>query len=289
MENERYEYSPIIDREPLKWPNNAWLAVWVIINIEYFDIGSASFSGITTSSYVPDVRNYGAHDYGPRVGIWRVMETLDKYKIKATVALNAGVCDHFPVIIEEAKKREWEFMGHGISNSTLLANLTEDEEKKIIKTTLSAIASAVGKRPEGWLSPALTETFDTPDMLAKEGVKYLCDWCNDDQPYPMKVKTGNLISIPYTLNLNDLSSLLLAGHTPQQFYEMIKDQFDVLYQEGATQGRVMAIAVHPFVIGLPYLIGWFEKALQHICSHDKVWFARGSDIANWYYEHYYYR
>jgi peptidoglycan/xylan/chitin deacetylase (PgdA/CDA1 family) len=259
------------------------------LNIEHFEIDIPSTGFGPAVGQVPDVRNYAWRDYGMRVGIWRVMDILAKYGIRATVALNASVCEHYPVIIEEAKRRGWEFMGHGITNSKLLLNLPEDEERKVIKTTVQVIENAVGKRPEGWLSPALTETFNTLDILAEEGIRYVCDWCNDDQPYPMRVKKGTLISIPYSIEVNDLPVFLGYHLASEQFCQIMKDQFDVLYQEGANSGRVMAIALHPFLIGQPFRSKYLDSALQHIASHPNVWFTTGSEIASWYYEHYFSR
>ncbi len=286
MENTRYNYSPIITRKPFKLPREAKVAVWVIPNIEHFDIGLPGFAAGTGPGIVPDVRNYAVRDYGNRIGIWRIMDVLDKHNIKATVALNSAVCEHYPVIIEEGKKRGWEFMGHGITNSITLAGLSEAEERQVITSTLDTIAQAVGNRPMGWLGPGLTETFNTPDILAEEGIRYLCDWCNDDQPYPMKVSKGSLISIPYSHDINDIPVFINQHLTPEQFYEIIKDQFDTLYQEGVSQARIMAIALHPFLIGAPFRIGWLDKALQYIKSHKDVWFATGWEIANWYYDNY---
>lgn len=288
MENERFEYSPIISRKPFKLPLEARLAVWVVINIEYFDIGSSefAFAGDPGLKIIPDVRNYATRDYGSRIGVWRIMEVLDRHEIRATVALNSGVCDHYPVIIEEGKKRKWEFMGHGISNSMLLAGLSEDEERRVIGSSLDTIAKAVGQRPVGWLSPGLTETFNTPDILAEAGIKYLCDWCNDDQPYPMKVKKGNFISIPYSREINDIPIFISHHLTASQFTEIVSDQFDCLYREGAGQARIMAIALHPFVIGTPFRIASLDRALRYIKSHQNVWFATGWEIARYYYENY---
>ena len=289
MKNVRYEYSSIMNRRAIEWPNKARLAVWVILNIEHFEIDIPSTGFGPAVGQVPDVRNYAWRDYGMRVGIWRVMDILAKYGIRATAALNSSVCEHYPVIIEEAKRRGWEFMGHGITNSKLLLNLPEDEERKVIKTTVQVIENAVGKRPEGWLSPALTETFNTLDILAEEGIRYVCDWCNDDQPYPMRVKKGTLISIPYSIEVNDLPVFLSYHLASEQFCQIMKDQFDVLYQEGASSGRVMAIALHPFLIGQPFRSKYLDSALQHIASHPNVWFTTGSEIAGWYYEHYFSR
>lgn len=286
MDNSRYDYSPIITRKPFKLPGQARVAVWVIPNIEYFDIGLPLPSSMVSRQIVPDVKNYGVRDYGARIGVWRLMEVLDRHNIKGTVALNSDVCEHYPIIIEEGKKRGWEFMGHGTTNSIHLHGLTETEERQVISRTLDTIARSSGERPRGWLSPGLSETFHSPDILAEEGVKYLCDWCSDDQPYTMRVRKGSLISIPYTQDINDIQIFIEQHLTPAQFYEVVKDQFDTLYSEGASQARVMAIALHPFIIGAPLRIGWLDKALKYISSHEKVWFATGWEIASWYYDNY---
>ena len=285
MENMRYEYSPAIARRTIQWPNKARLAVWVIPNIEHFEFDAPAIDISGAASPIPDVSNYARRDYGNRVGIWRIMEILDRYDIKATAALNSAVCEHYPIIIQEGKKRGWEFMGHGVTNSTRLVKLSEDEERNIIKSVIQTITHTTGKQPEGWLSPGLMETFNTPDILAEQGIRYLCDWCSDDQPYRMKVKKGNLISMPYSLDINDIPAFLRFSKTTEEFYEMIKEQFDVLYEEGAASGRVMAIALHPFVIGQPHRIKCLDKALRYIKRHKDVWFATGSEIAKWYYEH----
>jgi peptidoglycan/xylan/chitin deacetylase (PgdA/CDA1 family) len=287
MENTRYDYSPIITRKPFKLPNQARVAVWLGINIEYFDIGLTCFGGVAAMAAAPpNVYDYAVRDYGNRIGIWRLMEVLDKHNIRASVLLNSEVCEHYPVIIQEGKKRGWEFLGHGTTNSILLSGLSEAEERQIIATTLDAIAKAVGKRPLGWLGPALQESFNTPDILAENGVKYLCDWCCDDQPFPMKVKKGSLISVPYSVDLNDIPAFVTQRLTPQQFYEMIKDQFDTLYREGVDQARVMCIATHPYLIGMPYRIGWLDKALEYIRTYRDVWVTSSGEIASWYYENY---
>lgn len=287
MENKLYEYSPLISRKPFKLPNDARVAVWIGINVEYFDIGSADFGGVGAFKVAPpNVHDYAIRDYGNRIGLWRFASILDKYNIRASVLLNSDVCSHFPIIIDELKKRNWEFLGHGTSNSILLGGKTEVEERQIIKTALDTITSAVGKRPLGWLGPALQETFNTPDILAGEGIKYLLDWVCDEQPFPMKVRTGSLISIPYSIDLNDITAFIMRNMTPQQFCEIIKDQFDVLYAEGSSQARVMCIALHPFLIGQPFRSVWLEKALEYLKGHKKVWFATSGEIAAWYYEQY---
>lgn len=287
MENSRYNFSPIITRENFKLPNQAHVAVWIGINIEHFDVGISEFGG--TSSFKvkpPNVFDYALRDYGNRIGFWRILNLLDKHKIRASVLLNSDVCKYYPIIVEYCKKMNWEFVGHGTTNSILLNELEETEEIKIIQSTINTIYEAVGERPKGWLSPALQETFNTPDFLSEEGIKYLCDWCCDDQPFPMKVKTGSLISLPYSVELNDFKAFLIQKLAPNQYYSMIKSHFDILFQEGKDQARVMCIGLHPFIIGQPFRITWLDKIIQYIKNHNNVWFATGWEIAEWYHKNY---
>ncbi len=286
MENTRYDYSPIIHREPLKWPNDARLAFWVGPNIEHFHF-DVSTTSLHQMPFVPDVFNYGWRDYGVRVGIWRLMDVLDKFGIRGSVLLNSEVCEHYPAIIEEGNKRNWEFLGHGLTNSAVMNGLSEDEERTTIRKVIGDITAAVGKAPKGWLGPALAETYTTPDLLAEAGIEYLCDWCADDQPFPMKVKKNRLISLPYSCEINDIPVFLGMHQTGQQFTQMIIDQFDRLYAEGATSGRVMCVALHPFLIGTPFRIKYLEEALGYICRHEGVWLTTSGEIAEWYYKNYY--
>ena len=187
--HDRFDYSPIIDRPRLSWPNGARVAVWVIPNIEHFLFDRPS-TRLTNLPVNPDVLNYSWRDYGVRVGIWRMMEVMERYGVKGTVALNSDVCSRYPRIIEEGKKLGWEWMGHGTNNSTLLVGQSEAEERALIKEVVATITKSVGKAPRGWLSPALSETMRTLDILAENGIDYVGNWVNDDQPYPMRVKKG---------------------------------------------------------------------------------------------------
>src|SRR5712692_6274605 len=281
MENSRYDYSPIIQRKRLKWPAGARLAFWVCPNIEYFHIDKPIPAA--SSSHLPDIQGYSLRDYGSRLGVFRMMEVLDKYRIRASVLLNADVCEHHPAIIEEGKKRNWEWLGHGMTNNARMSDYPPEEERKVIRQVKETITRAIGRAPKGWLGPGLSETFDTPDHLAAEGFEYLCDWGCDDQPVPMRVRKGRMIIVPYQQGINDISTLLHSHYTPEAYLRMVCDQFDTLYREGAERGRVMALPLHPFVIGLPFRIKYLDKALEYICSHKGVWCATGWEIADWYY------
>ena len=276
-----FPYSPIISRPRLEWPNGAHVALWIIPNIEYFSLEERP--GGYGPGKVPDVVMWSERDYGNRVGVFRIMETLDRYGIRGTVALNSNLCAEHPAIMQEGEKRKWEWMGHNESNTRRLNDAAPGDEVQIIRNTLNTIAQHTGKRPVGWLSSGLQETWDTLDHLAAENVEYVGDWCNDDQPYAMDLADGrSIIAMPYTQQLNDKSSIEKRYNTADEFRKMICDQFDVLYREGAKSGRVMAIALHPYLIGVPHRIGALDAALKYICKHKKVWKATGSEIARHY-------
>ena len=276
-----FPYSPIIARKKLEWPNGARLALWVIPNIEFFSL--AEKIPASPTGKLPDVPTWSARDYGNRIGVFRFMEVFDRYGIRATVALNSDVCRYHPLIIEEGNKRRWEWMGHNMTNTRRLIDYPEGEEAGVIKTALETIAAASGKRPKGWLGSGLQETWNTLDHLAAEGVEYVCDWTNDDQPYVMTLDGGKRItSIPYSHDINDIPAFERHNRMADEFRQMICDQFDTLYREGAQSGRVMAICLHPYLTGKPYRIGALDKALDYICRHDGVWLATGSEIAAHY-------
>jgi peptidoglycan/xylan/chitin deacetylase (PgdA/CDA1 family) len=283
-EHGRFPYSPIVDRPPLRWPNGARVAVWVIPNIEHFYFDRPATS-VERNTRVPDILNYSWRDYGVRVGIWRMMEVMERYGVKGTVALNSDVCEFYPRIIEEGKKLGWEWMGHGFSNSVLINEQSEAEERELIARVVKTITASVGKAPRGWLGPALSETVHTLDILAENGIEYVGDWVNDEQPYPMRVKSGQMYAMPYSTELNDIPALIGLHQSPKDFGRMIRDQFDVLYEDGARTGRVMSICLHPFLIGHPHRAKYFDKALKHIRSRQEVWVTTGSEILDWYKAH----
>jgi len=280
-----FPYSPIISRPRLEWPNGAHVAVWIIPNIEYFSLEERP--GGYGPGKVPDVVMWSERDYGNRVGVFRIMETLDRYGMRGTVALNSNLCAEHPQIIEEGNKRKWEWMGHNESNTRRLNEAAPGEEVNIIRRTLDTIGKASGQRPTGWLSSGLQQTWETLDHLAAEGVVYQADWCNDDQPYVMNLDQGrSIIAMPYTQQLNDKSAIERRFVSADGFGQMICDQFDVLYEDGLKTGRVMSICLHPFLTGHPHRSKYFAKALAHITARQEVWLATGSEIVDWYKKNY---
>ena len=278
-----FRFSLINRRAPLRWPNGARVALWVITNIEFFALDRAmpgdSNERPKGSEGTPQVRHWSQRDYGNRVGIVRLMQLLDAHGIRSTVALNSDLCDHHPEIVRECVERNWEFMGHCRTNTARLNEIPPNEERATIKHVLSRIAEATGVRPVGWLGAGLQETWSTLDFLIEEGCIYVADWVNDDQPYTMRVGAKSIVSVPYSYELNDMSAIVRSKYTPGEFERMIKDQFTVLHAEGAESGRVMAIALHPFIMGQPHRIAALERALGFIDGFPGVWKATGSEIA----------
>jgi peptidoglycan/xylan/chitin deacetylase (PgdA/CDA1 family) len=231
---------------------------------------------------VPDPMNQAWRDYGLRVGIWRMMEVMEKHSISGTVALNSDICRECPQIIEAGRKLGWEWMGHGTSNSLTLTNLSREDEVGHISECIEVLRQATGKAPRGWVTPGMAESLNTPDILAELGIDYVGDWPADDQPYEMKVTSGRLVALPYTIEVNDIPHFLALHQSPEDFYRLIVEHFEVLYEEGAKSGRLMAIGLHPFLIGQPHRIRTLDRALAHLKGHKDVWFATGSEIVDWY-------
>ena len=261
-----YPFEPIIDRRPVTWPGGARVAVWVVPNIEHFHLDL--FPG------APDVRNFARRDYGNRVGVWRLMETMTKHGCRGTVALNSEIGVHYPRIMDGAIGLDWEFMGHGNTNSIALSGLELSAERAVIGEAKRVLES-YGQRMRGWLGPALGETWNTLDLLHEAGVDYVADWAHDDLPVRM---SNGLYTIPYTLELNDMPLFNNPSISIVDFERRIRDTFDVLYEEGATRPRAMCIALHPFLIGAPHRIRYLDRALAHIAAHDGAWFATGGEI-----------
>ena len=284
MANPRADYSPIFDREPpLRLPNNARVAVWPIINVEEWDINATMARAVIPSpqgvSLIPDIANFGWFDYGLRVGFWRFKQVLDSHGIRATVSLNASVCLSYPQLVRESLEAGWEMLGHGFTQRVIN---NEPDEREVIRKTISTIQEFTGKTPRGWMGPGLAETFDTPDILAEEGIEYVADWCNDDQPYEMKVKSGRLVALPYTLELNDIPIYLIQHHRSQEIFDRARDQFDTLYREGADSARVMTISTHPYITGVPHRIKYYNMIFDYIRQFEGVVFMTGSEILDWY-------
>lgn len=281
----RYHYQPIVDRPKFLWPGDTSVALWVIPNVEYypFDKPGASVNDRASTAF-PDVLNHSWRDYGVRVGIWRLFECFDALGIKVSATLNSQVCDEYPQMIEEGTKRGWEWIGHGTNNSIRLTSMSESEETKVVQEVLDRIDKATGIRPRGWLGPGLAESHNTLDILQRSGVEYVCDWVADDLPFWMDTKEGHILSIPYSIEMNDMELILRQHLTGPEYLQRLVDQYEQLRSESLRQGRarVMAVPVHPFLMGQPHRIGYLKDALAYISGQPDTWSATGSDIAEFY-------
>lgn len=282
MDNRLYDYSAIVDREPIGWPDGARVAFYVGLNVEHYQVDRPSTSTFPgTAGLTPDPLNYGWRDYGPRVGIWRLTESLDRHGIRASVLLNSDVAARYPRIIEAGLARDWAWLAHGRNNSIFQADMTRDEERVYLADVIDTIERATGRRPRGWMGPALTETFNTPELLAELGLQYVLDWTNDDQPYRLNVP--GMLSLPYSVELNDISLFVGKSTTGPDFVRIVKDQVDQLYADAASgSGRVMALALHPFVIGQAFRHKYLDEALDHVANHPGVWLTTSDEIADHY-------
>jgi peptidoglycan/xylan/chitin deacetylase (PgdA/CDA1 family) len=280
-----FPYAPINRRAQWNWPNGAHLAVWVIPNLEFFSLNTplAGHPWEKAHEYkAPTVRAWGQRDYGNRVGVFRMMDVLAKHGIRATATTNTDICEHHPQIIEDAVKLGWEFMGHNKTNTTRLTALEPEQEHELIRYCTKRLTEATGRRPLGWLGSGLAETWNTLDYLAQDGYLYVSDWVNDDQPYRMSWAGKEIVYLPYSYEVNDSNQVNYRFATGEEFGQIIRNTFDVLYAEGAESARVMAICLHPFMIGVPHRIGALDKALAYIKGHDGVWFATGEEIVRAY-------
>ncbi|MGW5264405.1 polysaccharide deacetylase family protein [Microbispora sp. NPDC004025] len=280
MENTLFDYSPITDRPTISWPGGARVAFYVGLNVEHFLVDRPSTSiWQGTADLVPDALNYGWRDYGARVGIWRVADILDRHGVRASVLLNSAVAEHYPQIIKAGLDRDWAWLLHGRTNSVLHAGLSLEEERRLLTEMAGIVAEATGRRPRGWMGPGLTETFNTPALLAELGFGYLLDWTNDDQPYPLNVP--GMISVPYSVELNDLL-LFDRGVTGPEFVQTVRDQYEQLHADAEDSGRVMALALHPFVIGQAFRAKYLDQALAFLAAQPDVWLTTSDEIAAHY-------
>jgi len=276
-------YSAIVDRRPLRLPKSARVVVWTIVNVEEWDIQGPMPRTVLPppggATVLPDVPNFAWFEYGMRVGFWRLKAVLDKYRIKPTLAVNASVCLAYPRIAESARDAGWEFMGHGYTQKAM--HLLDDQ-REAIRKSVEVIGKFTGKPPVGWLGPGLTETWETLDLLAEAGFQYVADWVNDDQPYEITTKAGPLVSLPYTVEVNDIPVMIIQHHEAEEFFRRARDQFETLYAEGAKSARVMAIAVHPYISGVPHRIKYFDRIYAYLRKKKGVLFWTGEDLLNWY-------
>lgn len=290
-----YDYYAYENRPKIEWPNGARVAFWVAPNIEFYELNPpANPSRKAWPQPNPAVPGYSIRDWGNRVGHKRQMDLLEKYGVRGSVSLSVALCDHHPEIIEQCQERGWEFFSHGIYNTRYTYNMSEEQERAMIRDSIESIYRHTGQKCAGYLAPALSHSEHTLDLFAEVGAElfgdeagfYTCDLFHDDQPTPVKVRSGKrFISMPYSLEMNDTIVYAVNKVEPRHYLTMLKRHFDRLYQEGAESGTVMCIPTHNYQISCPHRIKAFEEALEYITGHSDVWVATGREIAEHYLAH----
>jgi len=255
----------------------------VIVNVENWDIRRPMPRAVLPppmgNPLLPDLPNWAWHEYGMRVGFWRFLKCLTERGIVPTLAINGRVCLDYERVARAALEGGWEFMGHSYDQRPIHM---EPDQRATIQKAVKVIREYTGKQPVGWLGPGLTQTLDTPELLAEAGIKYIADWVVDDEPCRIKTDKGPLVALPYSVELNDIPMMMIQHHASSEFEARCMDYFERVYAESATRAKVMAIAVHPYISGVPHRIKYFERVLQQLKQNDGVVFWTGEQILDWY-------
>jgi peptidoglycan/xylan/chitin deacetylase (PgdA/CDA1 family) len=279
----RYDYSPITRRPRFRWPGERKLAVYFACGLEQYAFGEGLTENLVAGMPPPDVLNHSWREYGNRVGAWRILDLFARRNVPLAILLNSAVCEEAPALISACSAQGCELIGHGYSNSDTMAGMAEEPQRDYLRRVAAQIAAASGTAPEGWASPWLAETLQTPDLLHETGYRYLLDWCMDDQPVWMRTRTGRILSVPYTQELNDSSAIIGRQVDAIDFADMIVEQFDEMRATDDDQALVMSVVVHSFIIGQPFRLRAFRRAVQHILDHrEEVWLTQPGAIARHY-------
>lgn len=279
--HDRYAYRPIIDRPDYDWPGGRRLAIYLGVNHEVFRFGSGLGAELAPSKTQPDVMNYAWRDYGNRVGAWRFFDLFDRLGLRTTALLNSDVIDRCPGLAEACLDRGDEIAAHGATNAHAQGELSVDEEREMIGTVTDRLAS-LGVRPTGWLGPWISESEATPDLLAEAGYRYVLDWAHDDQPTRLSTRHGDLLSVPYSQEINDIPAIIGRRQEADTFADMIRSATGQLLSECDRRPAVLGIALHPYIMGQPHRMPALARVLTELRDADdpRIWWTTAGDIAD---------
>ena len=278
----RYPYSAIGRRADYSWPGGKRLAFYVAVSVEHFAFGAGLGEDISTLGAPQTQRNFGWRDYGQRVGLWNIVKMLAELKLPLAYAVNGVLYCERPELVARLRASGDEIIAHGRTSAELQNDMWEVDEAHVIREATDAIAKHAGTPPAGWLGPGFGESRVTVDLLKEAGYQYVLDWPADDQPFWMKTRAGPLLSVPYPLELNDVTALLHRRHAAREFGDMIVNQFEVMLAQSGQQPLVFALGLHAYVAGQPFRLRAIRQALKHCLAHKdsgRVWYARPGDIA----------
>jgi peptidoglycan/xylan/chitin deacetylase (PgdA/CDA1 family) len=281
--HERFDYSPIVGRPSFAWPAGAGLAVYVGFNIEHFAFGEGLGPALVPAVPEPDVLNHAWREYALRVGAWRCIELFDDLALPTAALINTALYDHCPALVHAFARRGDELVAHGHTNSQRQALLSEEDERGLIVSCRERIARESGQHSEGWLSPWLSESGVTSDLLVEAGYRYTLNWCHDDQPTRVNTRSGaRLWAIPYPEEVNDIPAMLVGRMEPRAFAQLIVDQFEEMLRQSRHQPLVMGIALHAYLAGQPHRLIHLRRAFEHIArarEQGRIWLATPGAIA----------
>lgn len=291
MDHEHYDWSPMPQRDRLEWPDQARIALCVIVSLEHTEwkppkdsIQATSHAAGMIQRPYPDYSRLTHREYGHRVGIFRILDVLEKHRIPATIAMDAMTAKHYPFLVNYCQQRGYEIMAHGVAATRMISSeMSEQGERAYIDHALTTLATATGERPSGWLGAEYGESSRTPQLLSEAGITYLCDWVNDEQPYRMtSPMIGTLYALPLLLELDDVHALWERRVTVPRYGQLLQEAFHRLYNDGAQNGRLLAIHLHPWLMGQPFRIRYLDEALGAMMQRRGVWAAPGKAIIDWY-------
>ncbi len=278
--HDRYDHSALPARADYSWPGGKRLAICICNNIEQFAFLAGLGSDSTQPGAPQSTRNYAWRDYGNRVGQWYLFDLLDELEVPASHNVNALVLDTCPEIVDRIKARGDEVVGHGRTNAERQDVLPEEEEAHLIAEATEGVARHFGARPAGWLGPYLAQSPVTLDLLKEAGYEYVLDWPADDQPFWMRTRAGPILSVPYSIEINDSPALVFRQHSAREFEEMMIDQFDEMLLQSERRPLVFTVVLHPFVIGQPFRLRAFRRAMAHVLAErERLWLTTPGEIA----------